>query len=42
MGGIYVELNDFKTALLEYEKAFRVRCTNPISPEYENILDLIH
>ncbi len=34
MGSIYVDLNDYKTALLEYEKAFRVRCTNPISPEY--------
>jgi len=42
MGSIYTDLNDYKTALSEYEKAFRVRCTNPISPEYENILDLIH
>lgn len=32
MGTIYTDLNDYKTGLAEYEKAFRVRCTNPISP----------
>jgi hypothetical protein len=42
MGIIYTELNDFKTAMLEYEKAFQLRSSEPYSPEFLNILDLIH
>lgn len=42
VGGIYVEVNDFITANIEYEKAFKIRSANPYSPEYRNVLDLIH
>jgi tetratricopeptide (TPR) repeat protein len=33
MGIIYTELNDFKTAMIEYEKAFQLRSTEPHSAE---------
>ena len=39
---IYAEVNDFITAMIEYEKAFKIRASNPYSPEYSNVLDLIH
>lgn len=42
MGIIYTELNDFKTAMIEYEKAFQLRSSEPNSPEFLNVLDLIH
>lgn len=42
MGIIYTELNDFKTAMNEYEKAFKLRSGEPTSPEYFNVLELIH
>lgn len=42
MGLVYLELNDFITAMLEYEKAFKIRSTNPYSAEYRNVVDLIH
>lgn len=42
MGIIYTELNDFKTGMLEYEKAFQLRSVEPYSPEFHNVLDLIH
>lgn len=32
MGIIYTELNDFKTAMYEYEKAFKLRMSEPYSP----------
>jgi hypothetical protein len=32
MGMIYVELNDYVTGMIEYEKAFRIRSLNPYSP----------
>ena len=42
MGIIYTELNDFKTAMIEYEKAFQLRYGEPNSPAFFNVLDLIH
>ena len=42
MGAIYVEVNDFITAMIEYEKAFKIRASNPYSPEYRNVIDMIH
>lgn len=42
MGIVYVELNDFITGMLEYQKAFKIRSSNPYSPEYRNVVDLIH
>lgn len=38
MGMIYVELNDFITAMIEYEKAFKIRSVNPYSAEYRNVI----
>lgn len=38
MGIIYTELNDFKTAMIEYEKAFKLRSAEPQSAEYFNVL----
>lgn len=32
MGIIYTELNDFKTAMMEYDKAFQLRSAEPYSP----------
>lgn len=42
MGLVYLELNDFITAMIEYEKAFKIRSSNPYSAEYRNVVDLIH
>jgi hypothetical protein len=42
MGIIYTELNDFKTAMIEYDKAFKLRSIETKSPEYFNVLELIH
>lgn len=38
LGIIFMELNDFKTAMTEYEAALRIRSSNPISPEYRNLI----
>jgi hypothetical protein len=42
MGIIYTELNDFKTGMIEYEKAFKLRAIEPKSSEFFNVLELIH
>lgn len=42
MGIIYTELNDFKTGMIEFDKAFRLRVIEPKSAEFFNVLELIH
>ena len=38
MGIIYTELNDFKTALIEYEHAYKLRSVEPQSAEFQNVI----
>jgi hypothetical protein len=42
MGIIYTELNDFKTGMIEFDKAFKLRAIEPKSAEFFNVLELIH